>query len=90
MDDPQAIIERLLRRIAELEETVAALREENRLLREQLEQIQRTNARQAAPFRRRESKKVPEGEKKGTVRQVAHIGFWVVLGAGSLPPLLLP
>lgn len=74
MDDPQAIIEQLLQRIAVLEQTVAALREENRLLREQLDQIQRTNARQAAPFRRRESKKIPEGEKKQPGRKPGHPG----------------
>ena len=76
MEDSQAIIERLLQRIAELEQIVAALREENRLLREQLEQIQRTNARQAAPFRRRESKKVAEGEKKRPGRKPGHPGVY--------------
>ena len=64
MDDPQVIIEPLLQQIAELKQTIATLRDENRQLREQLEQQQRVNARQAAPFRRRESKKVSEDEKK--------------------------
>ena len=81
MDDPQQIIEVLLHRIAALEQTVATLqdenrllREENRLLREQLEQQQRTSARQAAPFRRRESKKVSESEKKRPGRKPGHPG----------------
>lgn len=81
MQDPQAIIERLLERVAELEATVEllhkendSLREQNRLLREQLEQAQRTNARQAAPFRRRKNKKVAEGKKKRPGREKGHPG----------------
>jgi len=81
MDDPQIIIETLLQRIAVLEQTVATLQEkndqlqaENRLLREQLEQQQRGTARQAAPFRRRESKKVPEDKKKRPGRKPGHPG----------------
>jgi hypothetical protein len=81
MDDPQKIIEALLHRIAALEQTIATLqeenrllREENRLLREQLEQQQRTSARQAAPFRRRESKKVSENEKQRPGRKPGHPG----------------
>jgi len=69
-------ISQMLRRIAVLEQTVAALREENRRLREQLDQIQRTNARQAAPFRGRESKKVPEDEKKRPGRKPRHPGTY--------------
>jgi hypothetical protein len=74
MDDPQVTIETLLQRIAVLEQTVAALQDENRLLREQLEQQRRTNARQAAPFRRRESKKVPDDKKKRPGRKPGHPG----------------
>lgn len=74
MDDPQKIIDALLQRIAALEQNVATLQDENRLLREQLEQQQRTSARQAAPFRRRESKKVSEGEKKRPGRKPGHPG----------------
>ena len=74
MDVPQHTIETLLQRIAVLEQTVATLQEENRLLREQLEQQQRTNARQAAPFRRRENKKVPEDKKKQPGRKPGHPG----------------
>jgi len=74
MDAPQKIIESLLRRIAALEQTVTLLHEENRLLREQLEQQRRTSARQAAPFRRRETKKVSESEKKQPGRKPGHPG----------------
>jgi len=81
MDVPQITIETLLQRIAVLEQTVLTLQEENRLLqadnrllREQLEQQHRTSARQAAPFRRRDSKKVPESEKKRPGRKPGHPG----------------
>ena len=74
MDEPQKIIESLLERIAALEQRVASLQEENRLLREPLEQQQRTSARQAAPFRRCESKKVSESEKKRPGRKPGHPG----------------
>ena len=74
MDDSHKIIEDLLQRIAELEQTVAKLREENDHLRKQLEQHQRTNARQAAPFRRRNNKKVPPEEKKQPGRKPGHPG----------------
>jgi hypothetical protein len=74
MDDTRVIIETLLQRIAVLEHTVETLRDENKLLREQLEQQQRTSARQAAPFRRGENKKVPEDEKKRPGRKAGHPG----------------
>ncbi len=74
MDAPQVNIETLLQRIAALEQTVVTLQNENRLLREQLEQQQRTNARQAAPFRRRENKKVPDDQKKRPGRKPGHPG----------------
>ena len=74
MEPLQVTIETLLRRIAELEETVASLQKENCLLREQLEQQQRVGARQAAPFRRRDNTKVPEEEKKRPGRKPGHLG----------------
>jgi len=74
MDVPAVTLESLLQRIAELEQTVSALQAENCLLRERLEQQQRAGARQAAPFRRRDSKKVPEGEKKRPGRKAGHPG----------------
>ena len=74
MDASQTIIEGLLRRIAELEQTVSKLQEENSFLRKQLETQQRTNARQAAPFRRRNDKKVADDKKKRPVRKPGHPG----------------
>jgi transposase len=64
--------ELLLTRIAELEERVRLLEVENRQLRDQLDESQRRAARQAAPFRRREAKKVPGGQKKRPGRPKGH------------------
>jgi regulator of replication initiation timing len=52
----------------------AALREENDRLRKQLALVERQSARQAAPFRRRETKKVPPAQKKRPGRQPGHPG----------------
>lgn len=73
-DNQQKIIDALLKRIAELEKKVDSLQNENTLLRSQLELLQRTNARQAAPFRRRDSQKVPDAEKKRPGRKPGHPG----------------
>ncbi|MDB5353073.1 MAG: hypothetical protein JWN86_4320 [Planctomycetota bacterium] len=67
-------LESLLVRIAELEEIVRALRAENRELHDQLDQAKRQAARQAAPFRRRDSQKVPEGQKQRPGRPPGHPG----------------
>lgn len=71
----------LAARVAELEqklesalEQVESLRKENRDLREQLEAAQRTAARQAAPFRRREKLKRSDGKKKRPGRKAGHAG----------------
>jgi transposase len=60
--------------IAALEKRLAELEAENRQLREQLEQAQREAARQAAPFRRPEHKKVPDDQKKRPGRKPGHPG----------------
>ena len=73
MDDYPKTIEGLLQHIAELEKTILALQDENRQLREQLEQERRKNARQAAPFRRREHNKIPNDQKKRPGRKPGHI-----------------
>ena len=61
-------------RLAELEKRIANLVAENKALRDQLDDAQTQAARQAAPFRRRESKKVPEGERKRPGRPKGHPG----------------
>jgi transposase len=57
-----------------LREQLARLDEENRRLLEQLEEAQRAAARQAAPFRRPERKKIPEDQKKKPGRKPGHPG----------------
>jgi hypothetical protein len=74
MDNPEAILDELRRENAELRALLAAAQEEIRHLRERLDQAERASARQAAPFRRRESKKVPEGSRKRPGRPPGHPG----------------
>jgi transposase len=60
--------------IAELKKRFAYLEVENKTLRDQLDEAQRQTARQAAPFRRRDSKKVPEAMRKRPGRPKGHPG----------------
>jgi transposase len=57
------------------------LEAENRDLRDQLEEARRRGARQAAPFRRREAKRVPDGQKKRPGRPKGHVGHYRPLPA---------
>ena len=67
-------LDRLGQRVAELEARLIELEGENQQLRKELEAARRAAARQAAPFRRRERKKVPDGQKKRPGRQPGHPG----------------
>lgn len=60
--------------IEELRRENAGLCEENTRLRERIEELERVAARQAAPFRRREKKKVPPEKKKCPGREAGHRG----------------
>jgi transposase len=60
--------------IAALEQRVADLAAENQTLRDQLDEAQRQAARQAAPFRRRASQKIPEAQRKRPGRPKGHPG----------------
>jgi transposase len=71
--DPPSI-DQLVARIAELEEVVRRLVAENGVLRDQLDEANRRGARQAAPFRRPEARKVPDGLKKKPGRPGGHPG----------------
>jgi hypothetical protein len=62
--------------IATLEQRLTALEQANRQLREQLEEAQRAAARQAAPFRRPDRKKIPEDQKKKPGRMSGHPGAY--------------
>jgi hypothetical protein len=66
--------DQLIARIGELETKVRTLEAENRQLRGQLQEARRSGARQAAPFRRRDSKKVLEEHKKRPGRPKGHPG----------------
>ena len=81
MDTPEAIIDELRRENAELWAQLAAAQAEIHRLQERLEQAERASARQAAPFRRRESKKIPDGSKKRPGRPPGHPGAYRVLPA---------
>jgi DNA repair exonuclease SbcCD ATPase subunit len=71
MDEQTAeLIEQLRQRIAELEQ-------ENRRLREQLEEYQKLSMRQAAPFRREERLKIPPEQQNA---QVAKTDISVTIG----------
>jgi transposase len=88
MDIPEAIIDELTRANAQLQAEIAQLRAENaeiraqltealdanRQLQDRLEEAERAAARQAAPFRRRESQKIPDGSKKRPGRPKGHPG----------------
>jgi transposase len=60
--------------VAELEKRIADLVAENKALRDQLDEAQRQAARQAAPFRCRDSKKVPDEKRKRPGRPKGHPG----------------
>jgi hypothetical protein len=79
--DALALVEELGREIqdlratvAELERRVAELTAANRALQDQLDESRRQAARQAAPFRRRDSQRVPEARKKRPGRPKGHPG----------------
>jgi transposase len=77
----QALIEQLRKEnedfcalVAELRKQIADLVAENKALRDRLDDAERQATRQAAPFRRRESKKIPEERQKRPGRPKGHPG----------------
>ena len=75
MDDrTKAIIEELRGEIQRLKERIKSLEQENHQLRQELEKAQRQMARQAAPFRREERKKIPPDKHKPAGRKPGHPG----------------
>lgn len=73
-DPRDDLIAELRRELAEFKRRVEQLTLENQHLREQLAQAQREAARQAAPFRRRDAKKIPKDQQKRPGRPVGHVG----------------
>ena len=77
MDDrTRAIIEALRTEIKRLKERIETLEQENRRLREELDKAQRQMARQAAPFRREQRKKIPPDQHKPVGRKAGHPGSY--------------
>ena len=60
--------------VAALEQTVRDLRDQNQRLQQQLDEQTRAAARPTAPFRRRDSQKVPEDSRKRPGRPPGHPG----------------
>jgi hypothetical protein len=73
MED-QTIIDQLRRLVERLEKRIGELEAENRRLHQQVEEVQRQVARQAAPFRRPDEKKVPQSQRKKPGRKPGHPG----------------
>src|SRR3954452_8194252 len=67
LDEALQVIERQQRQID-------ALVAENRALRERVAELEREVARQAAPFRREEAKKIPPEQQKRPGRKKGHRG----------------
>lgn len=67
-------VQELRAAVADLERRVVELTAENQALQDQLDESRRRGARQAAPFRRRDSQKVPEDRKKRPGRPKGHPG----------------
>jgi transposase len=81
LSEALALIDRLQQEILDLravvtsfERRVTELVAESKALRDQLDDAQRQAARQAAPFRRRDSRKVPEDRRKRPGRPKGHPG----------------
>jgi len=75
IDDSTAqIIEELKAQNRRFRERIEELENENSRLREQLEQAQTAAARQAAPFRREEKKKIPPEQQKRPGQKPGHAG----------------
>lgn len=77
MDDrTKAAMDELQAEVKRLRERIESLEQENRWLREELEKAQQQMARQAAPFRREEQKKIPPDEHKPPGRKAGHRGSY--------------
>ncbi len=72
----KAIIEELRAEIKRLKKRIESLERENRQLREELDKAQQEMARQAAPFRREERKKIPPDKHKPSGRKPGHPGSY--------------
>lgn len=69
-------VQRLHALTSKQEQQIADLTAENKAQRDQLDEAQRQAARQAAPFRRRDSKKIPKDSHKSPGRPKGHPGVY--------------
>jgi transposase len=83
IQDLRATVVRLEQQVADLtaenqalHDQLADLTAQNQALHDQLDESQRQAARQAAPFRRRDSQKVPEAQRKRPGRPKGHPGVY--------------
>jgi hypothetical protein len=72
----ESLVQSLQAEVARLQARLAQLERENAQLRQQLDEAQRQAARQAAPFRRRDSRKIPKDQHKPTGRPCGHPGAY--------------
>jgi hypothetical protein len=69
-------LQALLNLVEQLQARILRLEAENQLLRTQLEEAQRATARQAAPFRRPDTRKIPPEQHKRPGRKPGHPGVF--------------
>jgi hypothetical protein len=81
--DLEQLVELLRRRVEQQERRIVELLAENASLRQELDQararieeLERTAARQAAPFRREDRNKIPPQEQKRPGRKPGHLGCY--------------
>lgn len=67
-------LEEALELIAKQQAQIDRLVAENKMLRDRIEELERETARQAAPFRREENKKIPPEQHKRAGRKKGHRG----------------
>src|SRR5579885_2278260 len=72
----ERLVERLQRQVAELLAENAALRAKLAEAQARIEELERAAARQAAPFRREEGKKIPPAEQRRPGRRPGHPGAY--------------
>jgi transposase len=75
-DELLELVAQLRQQVGQLQAELVELRSRNVSLEEELAEAKRTAARQAAPFRRREKLKTPDGEKKKPGQKPGHTGYY--------------
>jgi transposase len=76
VDELFELVGQLRKQVARLEAEASELRSQNATLKAELAEAKQAAARQAAPFRRREKLKKPDGEKKKPGQKPGHPGHY--------------